>query len=295
MTESMADFFPEATLVNIAVAPYHFSEVVVQHYNSLLCLSKLLSAVHGVFIFENEVAQDLCRSMRRINRPTLDDINQTMSSNILPVLLPKFRGGGPCQRHSCLSNDIADLCPHPQYKFLDVKHTPQTADASVEFTFDSWSALLKNIEYMQAAGTASETHASRQRFGANKPANYVNMSSLLILRGLGASEAASECITSMRSSRSIRHAVWSDTGDYYSVCTSPFYVNGYQRSMTLVSNGQTIVPYLQRLLMKATEMFRVGAYLHQYTAVNGDLQVDDFVDSFRSLGQTLQDYRSLGS
>ena len=82
--------------------------------------------------------------------------------------------------------------------------------------------------------------------------------------------------------------------EYYNVCTSPSFVNGYQRSLTLVSNGQTVVPYLRRLLSKATEMFRVGAYVHQYTEVNGDLEIDDFVDSFRALGQIHEDYKSLG-
>ena len=296
MTEAMCDEFPDVTLLNIAVAPYHFSEVVVQHYNSLLCLSKIAAAAHGVMLFENEVAQDLCKSMRRIARPTLNDINQTLASNILPVILPKYRENSDLQSSIC--RDITNLCPHPHYKLLDVKHTPQTSDASIDFTFDSWSALVKNIENMQAAGTPSETSASRLLFSPNRTSSpivhCVNMSSLLILRGLGSEDASKECITNVRSSKSIRHASWSDSMEYYNVCTSPSFVNGYQRSLTLVSNGQTVVPYLRRLLSKATEMFRVGAYVHQYTEVNGDLEIDDFVDSFRALGQIHEDYKSLG-
>ena len=296
MTEAMCDHFPDITLLNIAVAPYHFSEVVVQHYNSLLCLSKVIAATHGVMLFENEVAQDLCKSMRRIARPTLNDINQTLASNILPVILPKYQENS--SRYSSICRDIMNLCPHPQYKLLDVKHTPQTSDASIDFTFDSWNALMKNIENMQAVGTPSETSASRLLFSPNKglsPAvQCVNMSSLLILRGLGCEAAAKECITHVRSSRSIRHASWSASSEYYNICTSPSFVNGYQRSLTLVSNGQTVLPYLRRLLAKATEMFKVGAYVHQYTEVNGDLEISDFIDAFRALGQVHEDYKSLG-
>lgn len=155
-------------------------------------------------------------------------------------------------------------------------------------------ALIKNIESMQAAGLASETSASRHRFSSRQTAaQCINVSSLVVVRGLGSVEAADECIASIRSSRSILHASWNDQINSYKICTSPKFVNGYQRSLCLVSNGQTILPYLTRLLAKASEMFRVGAYIHQYTADVGGLEVEDFVDAFRSLGQTVENYKSL--
>jgi len=61
MTEACNEEFSDVSRLNIAVAPYHFSEVVVQHYNSLLCLSKISASSDGVIVFENEVADDLCK------------------------------------------------------------------------------------------------------------------------------------------------------------------------------------------------------------------------------------------
>jgi hypothetical protein len=40
--------------------PYHFGEVIVQHYNSLLCLSKVSQASDGVMLFDNEVCMKAC-------------------------------------------------------------------------------------------------------------------------------------------------------------------------------------------------------------------------------------------
>jgi len=116
------------------------SKQVVQHYNSLLCLSKISSSAHGILLFENEVARDICTKMRRIERPTLEDINQTLTSNILPVILPKMRYDG--RAVATLHHDVAHLCSHPDFKFLDTKLTPQTSAASVEYTFDSWRFSL---------------------------------------------------------------------------------------------------------------------------------------------------------
>lgn len=50
LSESCQDEFHRATRLNIAVAPYHFGEVVVQHYNAVLCLSKISAASDGVLV-----------------------------------------------------------------------------------------------------------------------------------------------------------------------------------------------------------------------------------------------------
>ena len=50
-------------VLNVAVMPYHFGEVVVQHYNSVLCLSKIAAASDAIMLFENEVRLIVCRLM----------------------------------------------------------------------------------------------------------------------------------------------------------------------------------------------------------------------------------------
>jgi hypothetical protein len=74
--------------------------------------------------------------MRGIERPTLYDINSTITASLTPFLMPKSL---PAHRSSeahgdryhssnricMLSEDLAHLCGHPAYKFLDVKNTPQ--------------------------------------------------------------------------------------------------------------------------------------------------------------------------
>jgi hypothetical protein len=115
-----------------------------------------------VQVFENEIAQMLCKTMKGLERPTLDQLNQTIVSNLCPLFLPRYEATGSGnqgiyhnRRHSLIS-DVTHLCAHPGYKFLDVKLTPQTSNKSVDFTYDSWSTLLKTIQQMQLSGSASE-------------------------------------------------------------------------------------------------------------------------------------------
>ena len=64
--------------------------------------------------------------MRNILRPTLYDINRTITSSILPFLLPKYRST-PNQLNQLVSlrEELLTLTSHPGYKFLDAKITPQ--------------------------------------------------------------------------------------------------------------------------------------------------------------------------
>ena len=68
-------------------------------------------------------------------------------------------------------------------------------------------------------------------------------------------------------------------------------LNGYHRSASIVSNSQSILPYLHRPVAKAAAMFQSGAYLHQYSKFN--IEREDFEQAFLTLGQVIQNYESL--
>jgi len=326
LTEASADEFPDVTRMNIAITPYHFGEVVVQHYNAVLSLSKISSASHAVLVFENEVAQDLCKQMRRIERPTIEDINRTIASNIVPALLPKYSCKSSRALSVSLHDDVTHLCSHPSFRFLDVKSTPQTAIESVDFTYDSWSSILSTLEKMNRKGTASERGLGRRSVkasaGVDDEPPIRNIGSSLTLRGPDALEAAlavasggadstvplssvssssssssfsSRTTMAMRDSPAI--AAFGKNG-YSQTLKHPLLfahschlANGYQRSASLVTNGQSILPILQRAASKSADMFRVGAYVHQYKDFG--LETDDFVDAFLAIGQTIENYQAL--
>ena len=155
------------------------------------------------------------------------------------------------------------------------------------------SALMKNIEKMQATGLASEALANRKPSTSyHKPC--VNIASVLNIRGLDASDYIKECQNYLQLSNSIPHVDWVDNWGSGNIYHSPKCVNGYQRSISLLSNGQAVLPYLNRLINKSTQMFKVGAYLHQYIHEKSGLEIDDFTESFRSIGQVIENYKSIG-
>lgn len=98
----------------------------------------------------------LCKSMKGIQRPSLAQLNQTIVANIAPMFLPRHSANSTHSGRYSVIDDITHLCAHPGHPFLDVKVTPQTSNQSVDFTYDTWSTLLKTIQQMQLSGSASE-------------------------------------------------------------------------------------------------------------------------------------------
>lgn len=339
ITEACADEFPETMRLNVTISPYHFGEVVVQHYNALLCLSKISAASHGVLLFENEVAQQLCKQMHGIERPTLADVNRTIVANILPLFLPKYRAGSASRSYEAfVFQDILHTCSHPSYQFLEMRTTPQTSKMSVDYTYDSWPTLLKTIQRMQMTGSLSERNLRNVQLTTDSEASE-GMSSTSIrsfatslsLHGVDAANAAADLNTwyvrnkavivdsNMSTSKSAssissrlynarvenntevslgKHFLYSlskthhyTNTDAVSIRHSGHLVNGYQRTASLLSNSQAILPVLQRIALKSSSMYEVGAYLHQYKMNNIDQQ--DFVDAFHTLGSVIQNYIDL--
>lgn len=337
ITESVADEFSDVTRINIAVTPYHFGEVVVQHLNTVLCLAKISAASHGVLTFENEVAKQLCIEMKGIERPSMHDINAVIAANILPILLPKYlhnsntnSASGDSRSHpgihSTISDDVGDLCSHPGYRFLSVKNVPQTSRRSVAFTYDSWSSLVDTLQRMDHAGSSSEKGAGSAQvglasrrlsadgnFSQSSPsakgisevsaAGCRSLKSVMTMRGPDAASGlqamcdarAASASTSAPQRRGDSAAAPPHSTVFDDRSCQLHYsnrsVNGYQRSAVLLSNSQAILPILQRAGMKGAEMYRAGAYVHQYKSCG--LEDEDFVRAFRTVGQVIENYRSL--
>lgn len=133
ITEVAADEFPDVTRLNAAVMPYHFGEVIVQHFNSVLCLSKVAHNSDGIMLFDNEIAHDMCKNGFGKDRPVLKDLNLAIAMGLVSSFLPKNTPGGSRSGQSnSLAMQISHMCAHPGYRFLDVKFVPQVVYSPFE-------------------------------------------------------------------------------------------------------------------------------------------------------------------
>lgn len=344
ITELIRDEFSDCIRINLGITPYHFGEVVVQHYNAVLSIAKVASSSDAVLLFENEVAQYMCKQTRGIERPTLGDINELIASHLVPILLPSHRVSSDPHNstiRSDLTESVRHLCPHSGYKFIDVKVVPQTPKQSVEYTYDTWHSLINSIARMQVRGsyidrstsisttarTPSSVNSSSKRGPGDSPTPQSSaaitkdevssvqsgtvLASVLTLHGVEAAEESKKVrcgpkavdplsnLASPTDKRnpnpiyhySVPHSNFLYGSDAVEVRSSQYSLSGYPRSASILSNGTAVLPLLQRVSMRAQQLFATRAYVHQYNDFG--VSETDFVDSFRKVGQIIANYENL--
>lgn len=138
----------------------------------------------------------------------------------------------------------------------------------MDFTYDSWPALLSTVQRMTDNGVYTEKglHRNGEKLHA--------LASSIVLRGPDAA-AAYQSLNPIDAT----------------IATSPHITNKYHRTASMTTNNQAVLPLLMRTTTKAAAMFEAKAYLHQYNVYG--IENDDFISAFRNIGSTIQRYREL--
>ena len=78
----------KANMINVAIWPYSTGEVILQNYNSILTISRLIEHSDNVISLYNDQELALRRTGKHIKNPTYKDINQLISEKLLTVFFP---------------------------------------------------------------------------------------------------------------------------------------------------------------------------------------------------------------
>ena len=312
VTEQLRDMNPRTTLVNQIVWPYSSGEVIVQGYNTLLTLSHLYKTSDAIIVLYNDQLHKTCSHLLKLKHISFSNMNNVASHALASILQPsvpydcysnaQFSKGisEPYLYSMCsLSEVVASLCPHPQYKLLTLKSIPQMPENYHAYTNYLWAGLLKHLRQMLLTDaaitegmdwTVSIDQPSRQRYIPNLDVNLGSfnrsLANLLILRG-------NELHTA-------NVAPFQDTKIYSISTPSKFclntwvhwhHFNKYEKSASLLTNSQGVITPLNSLCQQSWEMFTSRAYLHQYARYG--ITEEDILNCFVSTEQVIKNYAVL--
>lgn len=88
LVEAIKEHNSKVNMLNVAIWPYSTGEVILQNYNSILTISRLIENSDGVISLYNDEEMKLCRTHKQIKNPTFSDINTVISEKLLSVLFP---------------------------------------------------------------------------------------------------------------------------------------------------------------------------------------------------------------
>ncbi|PRW58318.1 tubulin delta chain-like [Chlorella sorokiniana] len=185
-----------------------------------------------------------------------------------------------------LADVCGRLCSQPPYRLLSLRSCPQLPPSSFDFTPFSWPTVLKELKQAQQAGGTAPPGAG---LGSLRRGSNRSLASLLVLRGDQASTAdVSEMADAALFSSHGRHA------SRLAVATSSSRMAGQQMLATLLSNDQTPVAPLERMLTRARRLFDARAFVHRYER-HGLACPADFDEAFEATERLLDAYRQLSA
>lgn len=271
------------------VVPYTSGEVVVQNYNSLLTLSHLYHSADALLVFENDILQQYAKklvSFSGVDRPTnIHDMNNILTRHFCSFLQPTFNQ----QKSFCELNSLLEiLLPHSFYKLLTLRCVPQLSDQALDFSTYKWSSLIKTLSQMYI----NNSYLDEGLNWSLKPAQTrtKSLANLFLSRSYDQDEIANDLKQYFHHENFYSSFV--SPPDYYSTFQyrEKSYLN-YEKYLSFLSNCQTPVSALDRIVNKSWQLFGQKAYLHHYFKYDIDEQV--FLNGFVQIEQVIKSYQQL--
>ena len=128
LLERLNDRFPKKLIQTYSVFPdtQEVSDVVVQPYNSLLSMRRLIQSADSVVVLDNGALARIAADRLHVQRPSYQQTNQlvatVMSASTTTLRYPGYM-------HNDLVGIVASLIPTPKCHFLMTSYTPFTGDS----------------------------------------------------------------------------------------------------------------------------------------------------------------------
>eukprot|EP01126_Amoeba_proteus_P061002 TRINITY_DN813_c1_g1_i6.p1 TRINITY_DN813_c1_g1~~TRINITY_DN813_c1_g1_i6.p1 ORF type:complete len:253 (-),score=30.64 TRINITY_DN813_c1_g1_i6:754-1512(-) len=121
LLESLHDRFPNKLVQTYSVFPHSESDVVVQPYNSILSLKRLVLNADSVVVLDNISLHSIASNVLHLQNPGFSDINDLIST-VMSASTAPFRFPG--YTHTNLTGLLSSLIATPRLHFLMTGYTP---------------------------------------------------------------------------------------------------------------------------------------------------------------------------
>lgn len=122
MLERLNDRFPKKIIQTYSVFPNtQEGDVVVQPYNSLLTLKRLIDHADSVVVLDNSAIARIAADRLHTQTPSFDQTNQLIST-VMAASTQTLRY--PSATHNSLLGLVSSLIPIPRCHFLMTSYTP---------------------------------------------------------------------------------------------------------------------------------------------------------------------------
>jgi len=126
LLERLTDRFPKKLIQTYSVFPNsQEGDVVVQPYNSILALKRLVTNADSVIVLDNAALSRIAGDTLHVQTPSFDQTNQ-LAATIVAASTQTMRY--PRAMFTDLTSLVSSLIPTPRCHFLTTSYTPFSSD-----------------------------------------------------------------------------------------------------------------------------------------------------------------------
>lgn len=294
LLELLNDRYGSKKLINtFSVFPSNekTSDVVVQPYNTVLTLKRLIDYSDATFVFHNDALNSIENALFNTNRDTLDGKTAFDGANKLiafvaasvsnPIRFPNYM-------YSSYESILSTLVPTPELKFLTSSIAPFTSSVTKHNYTNEYEMILELLSDRYKMNRVTE------------PIKYISVLNYLIGRNLHQDEMRKGLL---KAQQRLEFVPWTPSSIQMVNGKRPPFGNANAHSKNLhgiqLSNNTSIVQVFSKILKQYDLLAKREAYINSYTELNDRDErarvMDMFGECRESVASVIDEYRACQS
>jgi len=286
LLERLNDAFPKKLIQTYSVFPNseETSDVVVQPYNSVLTLKRLVNNADSVVVLDNAALSRIASDRLHLQNPSYHQTNQLVST-VMSTSTTTLRYPGYMNNDLC--GILASLIPSPRAHFLMTSYTPFTSD-----NVDRGKATMKTTVLDVMRRLLQPKNRMVSMTGASKTSCY--MSVLNIIQGDVDPRDVQKSLLRIRERHLASFVPWGPASIQVALSRrSPYVASSHRVSGLMLANHTGIASMFKRTADQYDRLRKRNAFLDMYkreAMFSSDLS--EFDEARETVTELMAEYRA---
>lgn len=287
LLERLNDKFPKKLIQTYSVFPNaQEGDVVVQPYNSLLALKRLVNHADSVVVLDNGALARISADRLHVQTPSFDQTNQ-LASTVIAASTQTLRYPG--YMNNDLVGIIASLIPTPRCHFLMTSYTPFTSDQIDK---------AKPIRRTTVLDVMRRLLQPKNRMVLTTPSKTACYISILnIIQGDVDPTDVHQSLLRIRERQLANFIPWGPASIQVALTKrSPYVPTNHRVSGLMLANHTSVASLFKRMLDQFDRLKKRNAFIEQYKKEkvfeNG---LEEFDDARATCEELLKEYKACES
>ncbi|KAK2576968.1 hypothetical protein KPH14_011932 [Odynerus spinipes] len=273
LLQKLKEEYADRIMKSYAILPApKMSDVVVEPYNAILSLQRLIDSTDETFCMDNEALHYICTETLKLASPTYGDLNYLIS-NCMSGITTCFRFPG--QLNADLRKLLVNMVPYPRLHFFVPGYVPLTSRRVAPYRVLSVPELTRQM------------FDGKTMFARCDPRMGRFLTIAAIFRGRMSTRHVDQQMLNILNKNSSYFIEWIPNNIKTAICDiAP---RGLSMSATTVMNTTAIHECFKSMLHLFNGMFQKKAYLHWYT--NEGMDLSEFSDAQKGVNDIVSEYQ----